>query len=103
VAPDEDVYDPRRRRYLEGLQRDENHLVRDEAAYWLQILTTAIPPDLPCEERTRHREALDTLKPRITLMTWSLRFSNHLNQVGQRSYTVRELEEFIDLLKIVRS
>lgn len=98
AALDENTYERRRLRYLEALQHDANRLVRDEASYWIQVLTTAIPRDLPRGERRRRRKRLHALEPPITYMTWSIRFGNHLHQLGQCSYTVRELEEFIDLL-----
>ena len=97
-ALDEDVYDRRRLRYLEALRRDENRLVRDEATFHVQVLTTAIPRDLPRSERRRRRKVLHVLEPPITFMTCSLRFNTHLHQLERRSYTVKEFEAFIDLL-----
>lgn len=92
------AYVPRRLRYLEALQHDAQPLIRAEATYWRHVLTTALPRHLSSTERARRRAALDALTPPVTLLTWSMRFGNHLHQLGQRSYTVRELEEFIDRL-----
>ncbi len=98
-ALDEDAYDRRRLRYLEALRRDENRLVRDEAAYRVQVLTTSIPRDLPRGERRRRRKALYALEPTLTFLTCSQRFNNLLHQLGRQSYTVKEFEGFIDLLQ----
>jgi len=98
AALNEKGYDRRKLRYLEALRFDENSHVRDEATYCFQALTTYIPRDLPRGERKRRRTALHALEPRITFMTCSIRFGNHLQQSGQQSYTVGQLEEFIDVL-----
>lgn len=98
AALDADVYERRRLRYLEALRSEENRVVRDEATYLFQVLTTAIPRDLPRGERRRRRKALYALEPPMTFMTCSIRFNNHLHQLERRSYTVREFEDFIVLL-----
>lgn len=99
LYPERKKRDERRRvRYLETLRHDTQSLVRQEATYYVQAAALEPLRDRSAEEQRHGQEELSALEPPFTYMTCSIRFSNYLHQAGRTSYTVRELEDFIDHL-----
>lgn len=86
----------RRMRYLETLRRDSQSLVRQEATYRVHAIALALGRDISPEERQRQEDVLAALEPPFPNMICDIKFTNHLHQTKRTSYTVRELEDFID-------
>ena len=98
ASPDDAMYQAKLRYYAQ-LRRDPHPLIRAESDYHYRLLEAEpLGRTLPKPERRRQRKLIEQHRPSLNFDEVEQRFSNHLHQSAQSTYTIADLEYFIDAI-----
>ena len=96
ATPADTVYQAQLQCYAQ-LRHDANPLIQAEADYEHRLLVAeAVGRTLPKPARRQQRKRIERDRPMLTFDDVVVRFTNHLHQSGLMTYTVADLERFID-------